>query len=113
MMTNINFDLDRWFDNFALPPIRSYKPQGLNQIANFSIDENWRNNGLSKFMLSSIVKNYAVGHILASGGNLSNLSHSQYLICGDGLFQIADHSWLPVMQHVGLRHRYGAESFLR
>ena len=111
MMTNIDFDLDRWFDNFALPPTQSYKPQGLNQIANFSIDENWRNNGLSKFMLTSIIKNYAVQYILANGGNLSNLSHSQYLICGDGLFQIADPSWLSVMQHVGLQHRYGAESF--
>lgn len=111
MMTNIDFSLDRWFDNFALPPIQSYKPQGLNQIANFSIDENWRNNGLSKFMLSSIVENYAVQYILANGGSLSDLSHSQYLVCGDGLFQIADPSWLSVMQHVGLRHRYGAESF--
>ncbi|MFO0668131.1 MAG: hypothetical protein U0235_00700 [Polyangiaceae bacterium] len=37
--------------------------------------------------------------------------HSQHLLCGQGLWQIGDPPWLPRMEKLGFRRRWGAESF--
>ena len=96
---------NRWFDKFSMAPIKIYKPPRLNQLANFAVDKNYRGLGLGKFFIEEIVKNYAVN------SPISKISHSQPLICGDGLFQIADPSWKKYMSKIGFKLRPGAETF--
>jgi len=106
----IDFEMDfdnmgnKWFDKFKMPHIMDYKPPLYNHIANFAIDRSCRNEGLGKFLIDSVIKNYAVN-------NIKNVKHSQYLLCGIGLFQIADPSWLKPMTKIGFKHRRGCESF--
>lgn len=96
---------EKWFDRFDMPEMSEYKITDYNQIANFSIDENHRGHSLGKLLIDSVIKYYAIN----SPDFCRN--HSQYLICGSGLFQIADPSWLPFMLNCGFKHRAGAETF--
>ena len=111
MAQDIDFDMcingeNKWFDKFAMPPINSYKPPQLNQLANFAIERiDHRGNGIGKLFIDEIIKNYAIHN------KHFKRIHSQPLICGKGLFQIADPSWLKVMQKVGFKLRLGAETF--
>lgn len=113
MNQDIDFDMiidgdseHRWFDKFAMPPIELYKPPFLNQIANFAIERlNHRGTGLGKMLIDEIIRNYAIHN------RHFKRTHSQPLICGKGLFQIADPSWLKVMTNIGFKLRLGAETF--
>lgn len=96
---------NKWFDKFDMPPIDVYKPTRLNQLANFAVDKSNRGNGVGKFFMDEIVKNYAVH------SPISKISHSQPLVCGDGLFQIADPSWKKYMTKIGFKLRPDAETF--
>lgn len=108
---DVNFALTidgehKWFDKFDMPDIQVYKPPGCNQLANFAIEKiGYRGRGLGKLLIEEIVKNYAVHY----PGN--KINHSQLLICGKGLFQIADPSWRKYMLDIGFRLRHGAETF--
>lgn len=111
MLQDVDFNMSidathKWFDKFAMPPIELYKPLYCNQLANFAIERiDHRGNGLGKMLIDEIIKNYAIHN-----RNFKRF-HSQPLICGKGLFQIADPSWLKVMQNVGFKLRLGAETF--
>ena len=100
-----NNDMHKWFDKFSMPEISDYKPNGYNQLANFAVDTHYRGLGLGKLLVEEIIKNYAL--------NYQNVSirHSQPLICGKGLFQIADPSWRKYMIDIGFGLRLGAETF--
>lgn len=108
---NVDFDLSvdgkhRWFDKFDMPEIEAYKPNGCNQLANFAVERiSCRGIGLGKLLISEIIKNYAIYYPKV------NIQHSQPLICGKGLFQIADPSWRKYMLDIGFKLRYGAETF--
>jgi len=96
----------RWFDKFDMPSCHVYKPESLNQLANFAIETiDHRGTGLGKRFIDEIIKHYAI-HT-----NDFTRIHSQPLICGKGLFQIADPSWLKIMTKLGFKHRLGAETF--
>lgn len=108
---DVDFDLSvdgkhRWFDKFDMPNIEDYKPEGCHQLANFAVETvNCRGAGLGKLLISEIVKNYASSHLKGQ------IQHSQPLIHGKGLFQIADPSWRKYMINVGFKLRHGAETF--
>ena len=105
---NLNFNNTeyKWFDKFAMPNITDYKPRECNQLANFAIEKiGHRGFKLGKLMINEIIKNYALYY------TKSDIKHSQPLICGKGLFQIADPSWRKYMLDIGFRVRYGAETF--
>lgn len=92
-----------WFDKFRFPKIIDYKPAKYNQIANVTVEKSgYRNLGLSKLLITNIIKHYALHfeHV--------NINHSQPLICGKGLIQYADPSWRPLY---GFELRAGAETF--
>lgn len=96
----------KWFDKFDMPEMQDYKPHGCNQLANFAIENiNYRGVGLGKLLITEIIKNYAFYYLKA------NIQHSQPLICGKGLFQIADPSWKKYMLNIGFKLRFGAETF--
>lgn len=103
--SDLMVDGTKWFDRFNMPNLSDYKINSYNQLANFSVDEFHRGEGLGKFMIDSIIRHYALHN-----PNLQQ-THSQYMICGDGLFQIADPRWLPYMLRCGFKHRAGAETF--
>ena len=98
----------KWFDRFAFPEISGFKPKGYHHIANFVVGKEQRGNQLAQFMLSLIVEKYARDHIDKSQ---RAVEHSQHLLCGQGLWQIGDPPWLPRMEKLGFRLRWGAESF--
>ena len=108
----IETDLDlsnKWFKRFDFPNVKSYKLPMYNQLANFAVERiDCRGLGLGKLLINSIIKNYSMEYIKK---NSVEIEHSQPFICGKGLFQIADPSWLPVMTKIGLQRRLGAESF--
>ena len=107
----IDFDMQvdiqghKWFDKFSMPDLAVYKPPNCHQLANFAIDSTLRGKSLGKFLITSILRNYAL--------NYRNcvVTHSQPLFAGHGLFQIADPSWLSFMLKIGFQHRRGAETF--
>lgn len=107
---DINLDLvhdisgNKWFDKFDMPSINEYKPVNYNQLANFTVEHKHRGINFGKFFPESIIDNYA-NMLLTKPG------HSQPLICGQGLFQIADPSWYSRMIRLGFKHRLGAETF--
>lgn len=111
MTQDVDFNLcvdgnHKWFDKFNFPNIRDYKPVGLNQLANFAVEKiGCRGLGLGKLLITEIVNNYAIHHKDVV------IKHSQPLICGKGLFQIADPSWLRFMLNIGFKLRIGAETF--
>jgi len=88
-----------------MPDIDDYKITSCNHLANFAIDKNYRGKQLGKLLINEIIKNYALYY------HNSNIKHSQPLICGKGLLQIADPSWRKYMLDIGFKHRIGAETF--
>lgn len=98
----------KWFDQFAFPEPASFKPRAYHQIANFVVAKGHRGQGLSRFLLTSIVEKYARDHIVAHNGAIE---HAQYLLCGRGFWQIGDPPWLSRMERLGFYLRQGAESF--
>ncbi len=98
----------KWFDQFAFPPVAEFKPKGYHHIANFVVANDHRGQRLSRFMLDAIVRKYSRDHIEARAGTIE---HSQYLLCGRGFWQIGDAPWLSRMEKLGFRLRWGAESF--
>lgn len=97
---------DEWFNRFATPSLESYKIPNYNQLANFAIEGSHRGNNLGKIMLSTIIKYYSAINVFKT-----NKMHSQPLLYGDGIFQIADPAWRKRMLKNGLKLRMGAESF--
>lgn len=98
----------RWFDQFAFPDPVRFKPKGYHQIANFVVAREHRGAGLARILLDAIVAKYSRNDIEARG---APIEHSQYLLCGRGLWQIGDPPWLARMERLGFRLRWGAESF--
>ncbi|MBK7827130.1 hypothetical protein [Nannocystis sp.] len=98
----------RWFDQFAFPDLPRFKPTAYHQIANFVVAREHRGEGLAERLLAAIVEKYARNAIEARGGSIE---HSQYLLCGRGLWQIGDPPWLSRMEKLGFYLRWGAESF--
>jgi hypothetical protein len=109
-MMETDLDLNnKWFKKFDFPDIKLYKPPMCNQLANFTVEKiDCRGLGLGKLLINSIIKNYSIDYITK---NSVEICHSQPFICGKGIFQIADPSWLPVMEKIGFNRRLGAESF--
>ena len=98
----------RWFDQFAFPPVAAFKPRAYHHIANFVVARDHRGQGLSRFLLDAILTKYARDYIEAEG---LAIEHSQFLLCGRGFWQIGDPPWLARMEKLGFRLRWGAESF--
>ena len=99
-------DDHEWFSKFKMPEIHQYKPIGYNQLANFAVEKiGCRGMGLGKLLIEEITKNYAIKY-----ENVT-INHSQPMIYGKGLFQIADPSWRSFMLNIGFKQRYGAETF--
>ena len=97
-----------WFDRFAFPEISRFKPKGYHHIANFVVGKEQRGHKLAGFLLDKIVMHYAKDHL---DKHERAVQHSQHLLCGQGLWQIGDPPWLPRMEKLGFRRRWGAESF--
>jgi len=98
----------RWFDQFAFPDLVRFKPTAYHQIANFVVAREHRGQDLGRRLLDAIVAKYAKDDIDARG---APLEHSQYLLCGKGMWQIGDPPWLARMEKLGFYLRWGAESF--
>jgi GNAT superfamily N-acetyltransferase len=98
----------KWFDRFAFPELGRFKPKGYHHIANFVVGKEHRGNKLAQFLLDQIVTHYAKDHV---DKHERAVCHSQHLLCGQGLWQIGDPPWLPRMEKLGFRRRWGAESF--
>lgn len=98
----------RWFDQFAFPDLIRFKPTAYHQIANFVVAREHRRAGLAERLLAAIVAKYSRDDIEARG---APIEHSQYLLCGKGLWQIGDPPWLARMEKLGFHLRWGAESF--
>ena len=98
----------KWFDRFAFPEIGRFKPKGYHHIANFVVGKEQRGHKLAHFLLDRIVTHYAKDHLDQHG---REVPHSQHMLCGKGLWQIGDPPWLPRMEKLGFRRRWGAESF--
>ena len=98
----------KWFDRFAFPEISRFKPKGYHHIANFVVCKEERGRKLAQFLLDKIVEKYARDHL---DKHQRAVEHSQHLLCGKGFWQIGDPPWLPRMEKLGFRLRWGAESF--
>jgi GNAT superfamily N-acetyltransferase len=98
----------RWFDLFAFPDLARFKPTAYHQIANFVVAREHRGKGLARRLLAEIVSKYSRDDIESRGGQIE---HSQYLLCGRGLWQVGDPPWLSRMEKLGFYLRWGAESF--
>jgi hypothetical protein len=98
----------KWFDRFAFPEIGGFKPKGYHHIANFVVGKEQRGHKLSQVLLDGIVTHYAKDHL---DKHARTVRHSQHLLCGQGFWQIGDPPWLPRMEKLGFRRRWGAESF--
>ena len=98
----------RWFDQFAFPDLVRFKPTAYHHIANFVVAKEHRGEGLAERLLAAIVEKYSRADIEARG---ARVEHSQYLLCGRGLWQIGDPPWLARMEKLGFYLRWGAESF--
>lgn len=105
--------LHKWFDKFAMPPIKDYRPPTFNQIANFVVEKvDCRKQGYSRKLIESVIKYYSKDYIDSHYGDYQDyVLHSQPLICGKGFFQIADPSWYHRMVKLGFKLRLGCESF--
>lgn len=93
---------DYYLRNFDFPDISDYKIPLYNQLANFSIDIEHRNKNLGDLMLYNIIKYYTIGN---------SYDHSQPILLGEGIFQIADPAWRNYMAKLGFKNRNGAETF--
>jgi hypothetical protein len=98
----------KWFDRFAFPDIRCFKPRAYHHIANFVVAKEHRGGRLSRLLLEAIRTHYARDHLRAHD---RPVGHAQHLLCGRGFWQIGDPPWLARMEHLGFFLRRGAESF--
>jgi len=98
----------RWFDRFAFPNLKHFKPDRYHHIANFVVSPEHRSEGLAAAFLRDIVRYYSRDVL---DGNGYPIIHSQHLLCGRGLWQIGDPPWMARMQKLGFYRRWGAESF--
>lgn len=98
----------KWFDQFVFPDLVRFKPTAYHQIANFVVAREHRGEGLARRFLDALVAKFSRDHIEAHG---ARVEHSQYLLCGRGLWQIGDPPWLARMERLGFYLRWGAESF--
>jgi GNAT superfamily N-acetyltransferase len=98
----------KWFDKFAFPDLERFKPLYYHHIANFVVVQKYRGQGLAKLLINSIVRYYARNHLAVHS---HKVEHSQFLLCGQGFWQVGDPPWLPKMQKLGFYLRAGAESF--
>lgn len=98
----------KWFDLFAFPDIKHFKPKGYHHIANFVVAKEHRSEGFSRLLLDTMVEKYSRDSLLARD---APIEHSQHLLCGRGFWQIGDPPWLSRMQKLGFVLRWGAESF--
>ena len=98
----------KWFDRFAFPDIRRFKPKGYHHIANFVVAKEHRKAHLSSLMLDAMRTHYSRDHLRAHG---RSVGHAQHLLCGRGFWQIGDPPWLARMEHLDFFLRRGAESF--
>ena len=98
----------KWFDRFAFPDIRRFKPKAYHHIANFVVAKEHRRTRLSSLLLDGIRTHYARDHLRAHD---RKVGHAQHLLCGRGFWQIGDPPWLARMQRLGFFLRRGAESF--
>ena len=96
----------RWFEQFSFPPLRQFKPQRYHHIANFVVAQEYRRQGVARFLINNIVKHYTRASM--SG---DRPSHSQHLLSGRGFWQVGDPPWLPRMRALGFYLRCGAENF--
>lgn len=98
----------KWFDRFAFPEIRRFKPSRYHHIANFVVSPDHRRGGIAGRFLQDIVRYYS-REVLED--THFPIVHSQYLLCGRGFWQIGDPPWMDRMQKLGFYRRFGAESF--
>ncbi|MFA5853880.1 MAG: hypothetical protein WC866_02210 [Patescibacteria group bacterium] len=98
----------KWFDRFAFPDIKRFKPDRYHHIANFVVSPDLRGGGIAGRFLRDIVRYYSRDVL---DGNDYPILHSQYLLCGRGLWQIGDPPWMVRMKKLGFYRRWGAESF--
>lgn len=98
----------RWFDRFAFPEPKRFKPDRYHHIANFVVSPDHRGGGIAGAFLQNIVRYYSRDVL---DGNGYPIVHSQYLLCGRGLWQIGDPPWMERMRKLGFYRRWGAESF--
>jgi hypothetical protein len=112
MSTDVDFNLpyysnseNKWFDQFDMPSISQYRLHGYNQLANFAVERSYRGSKYGHILINEIIKNYVLFH------SQTEIAHSQPLICGKGLMQIADPSWKKYMINIGFKLRYGADTF--
>lgn len=113
--TDVDFDQpagddpsQKWFARFAFPDLVRFKPTAYHQIANFVVAREHRGQDLARRLLGAIVGKYAKDDLDARG---ASPEHSQYLLCGKGMWQIGDPPWLARMEKLGFYLRWGAESF--
>ena len=99
---------ERWFDQFAFPPLERFKPYGYHQLANFVVAREHRGRGYAKALLDGIARHYAAVSLASRGGDPE---HGQALLAGRGFWQVGDPPWLPKMAALGFFRRAGAESF--
>lgn len=97
-----------WFDRFAFPDPRRFKPERYHHIANFVVAPEHRKSGVAGSFLRDIARYYS-RDILDSNG--FPIAHSQHLLCGRGFWQIGDPPWMNRMKKLGFYRRWGAESF--
>jgi hypothetical protein len=98
----------KWFARFAFPEIRRFKPLGYHHIANFVVAKELRGAKFAHLLLDKIVEKYSRDYL---DKHQLPVVHSQYLLCGRGLWQIGDPPWLPRMEKLAFYLRWGAESF--
>lgn len=97
-----------WFDRFRFPPLARFKPDRYHHIANFVVGPDHRSHGIAGRFLQDIVRYYSRDVL---DGNGYPIQHSQFLLCGRGLWQIGDPPWMARMKKLGFYRRWGAESF--
>jgi GNAT superfamily N-acetyltransferase len=103
-----NGSTHKWFDRFAFPDPRRFKPDRYHHIANFVVGPDHRGGGIAGKFLQDIVRYYARDVL---DGNGYPIVHAQHLLCGRGLWQIGDPPWMERMKKLGFYRRWGAESF--
>ena len=98
----------KWFDRFAFPDIRRFKPKAYHHVANFVVAKEHRSKQYSRLLLAAIRTHYSRDYLR---GHARSVGHAQHLLCGRGFWQIGDPPWLARMEHLGFFLRRGAESF--
>ena len=107
-MSDTDDPAHKWFDRFAFPDVQRFKPDRYHHIANFVVGPDHRGGGIAGQFLRDIVRYYSRDVLDGRG---FPIVHSQFLLCGKGLWQIGDPPWLERMRKLGFYRRWGAESF--